>query len=381
MIQPAQALSERIQQQPVATADRRKAASGVQRQLLVACFPLLVTTLSIIHRVSRHDRILFCGLAALCAASWIGSFFLLRPAASTFACDAVAVLKWISTLMLVAYTAVQYFTKQVHQNLNSPVRALYDCLKLPPAPSAAKKTGGGFRFRRASSEADIRLIAQLCAREPIFAAANPSLKVEQRTRLYMNWFEASSHSFYMLEHQSAQDTKVVAVSIILPLTAEGATKLWSGEAGVLDLGKAEISHEQSDTVRILLDTLFIAKEFRGIATHKKYPWALVLKHLSAFIDSKSRQVQTFVLPDVPSTRKMMRQVGFEGPHSTKKERGLYRINVVKRLSLVPESAVDAIAFMPAKPMAKLVALLLEAEIVARILQNIEICRHWEMQNG
>jgi hypothetical protein len=160
------------------------------------------------------------------------------------------------------------------------------------------------------------------------------------------------------------------------LTAEGSQRLWSGEIAVLDLAGEDISSDSSGTVRLLLDTLFIAREFRGIHRHRKYPWALLLKNISQFINTETLQIEAFVLPDVQSTTKVMRQVGFEGPHSTGKEKGLYRINLVKELCFIPEKAVLNVSFQPVRPMTKLLAILLEAEVVWRIFEHIEMCRQW-----
>jgi hypothetical protein len=363
----------------VSAQSGRDTATPKKHSFLAAVvLPLLVSLLTALHNLTRHRYLLLLTLAAACIFSW--TLAARESEGNTFALGngAINVATWCTTVLLAAYIALRSFIDYVCRDPKSPVRALYDCLELPPAPSPAKDidTSRGFRFRRVASLDDIRLIAELCGKEPVFAAANPSLTTEKRLSLYQRWHELCPQSFFLLEHTKEDRVEVAAVSIILPLTAVGAARLWSGDVGVLELSKEDIAYDPNETIRLLLDTLFIAKKFRGIARHKKYPWALVLKHLSEFIGPNARLIQGFVLPDVPSTEKIFRQIGFEGPHSTGKEQGLYRIHVARRLCLSRDSAGDAVSFVPAKPMAKVLALLLEAEVLSRIFQNIDDCRRW-----
>ncbi|HEV2693354.1 MAG TPA: hypothetical protein VG347_10710 [Verrucomicrobiae bacterium] len=153
--------------------------------------------------------------------------------------------------------------------------------------------------------------------------AHPTLSRDERRKTYQRWWECQSNSFLLLEKlESDGKRRVIAVSIILPLTELGHKLLRDGERRVLDLGSAEIDCTTRGSKHLLIDTWILRPAYRRRYTGFEY--ALILKHLSIFWDpSQQNEVTVLVEPDASSIRTLARLSNFHGPSRTKDGGQLY----------------------------------------------------------
>lgn len=183
-----------------------------------------------------------------------------------------------------------------------------------------------WRFRNAVSDREIEQIARMCQDDPVFQKANPKLTLQERIGIYKNWFKWCPASFLMLLEYADED-HIVAISIALPLTAKGAARLWNAEVDCLKLVERDLSRAIEQTKSVLLDTLFVAPQYRR--RHKGYAFAMVFKHVAKFIDDTTLPVELLVKPDAHSIKNLLHQAGFE-EHPHGKE--LYRLSIGRPLS-------------------------------------------------
>jgi hypothetical protein len=119
-----------------------------------------------------------------------------------------------------------------------------------------------FRIHRLKSEdatADASALKPFVAfsdQEMAISLSNPSLRGNERLRLYQRWLRRSPNSFMILE--SHPDGHPVAVSIILPLTEEGWAKVRHKNIDIIQLQDWEIGEDTEETI-ILIDTLIVGK--------------------------------------------------------------------------------------------------------------------------
>ena len=149
--------------------------------------------------------------------------------------------------------------------------------------------------------------------EIAISLSNPSLRGNERVRLYQRWLRRSPNSFMILE--SLSDGSPVAVSIILPLTEVGWAKVRCKEIDIIELQDWEIGDDKEETI-ILIDTLIVGKGpawwlFHRRKDHEGNLWPFLIEHLARFWRD-GQPVTLIVEPDQDGVLKLCRELGFNG---------------------------------------------------------------------
>jgi len=148
--------------------------------------------------------------------------------------------------------------------------------------------------------------------EMAISLSNPSLRGNERLRLYQRWLRRSPNSFMILE--SLPDGNPAAVSIILPLTEEGWAKERHKKIDIIQLQDWEIGDDTEETI-ILIDTLIVGKGpawwlFHRRKDHEGNLWPFLIDHLALFW-REGRPVTLIVEPDQDAVLKLCRELGFD----------------------------------------------------------------------
>jgi len=175
-----------------------------------------------------------------------------------------------------------------------------------------------FRVHRLNSEdavADapaLKPFVTFSDQEMAISLSNPSLRGNERLRLYQHWLRRSPNSFMILE--SLPDGNPVAVSIILPLTEEGWAKVRRKEIDIIKLQDWEIGDCKTETI-ILIDTLIVGKGaawrlFHRRKDHEGNLWPFLIDHLALFWQD-GQPVTLIVEPDQKGVLNLCRDFGFD----------------------------------------------------------------------
>jgi hypothetical protein len=160
--------------------------------------------------------------------------------------------------------------------------------------------------------------------------AHPEFSPEERAELYRSWWQMNKDSFMQLEQQGLDGRyRLVAISIVLPLSASAFQALKTGKAAVLDLRQGDIVAPGQQIRYLLVDTWIIDKPARPKFGGMEY--ALVLKHISQFWNPREQENMVLLIePDVRSVRRLAKDSDFSGPYTTKDRGQLYGIEFPHR---------------------------------------------------
>ena len=173
-----------------------------------------------------------------------------------------------------------------------------------------------YRFRMPRVESELMFFGQFSDDEPHIAAANPGLEGEKRIRFYKEWFNIRRDAFLILDriNHRTGNWDAVAVSIILPLSAEGDQRIRRGDVktvvrrpdGWFSSGLSKfIVQKGSPAHALLLDTWIVKRKKRQRRTidhrpapddhtgasvaaresHQRWAMGLVMKHISILTEN------------------------------------------------------------------------------------------------
>ncbi len=163
---------------------------------------------------------------------------------------------------------------------------------------------------RSPDPEDIEIFVSLSADEAPIAEANPEVTEKERRELYESWWQINRSTFLILALQEDDaPEEVIAVSIVLPLTPEGAEALISGRKSATKLGVGDIAPERRRPLNLLVDTWIVSRFHRHY--HDRYRHALLLKHLSIFWRTHTHGVSIFAEPDTLNMARHLANLGFQ----------------------------------------------------------------------
>lgn len=195
---------------------------------------------------------------------------------------------------------------------DAPIGFAHSIKYLPTDPNAARTRRYRFvrpRVGRASD--DLGPYVALAAGNVTIAGAHADLDLEGRSRLYQTWLQINEHSFLSLQARMWTGRwRTIAVSIVLPLTPQGADKFRGGSVDVLMLDEFHIAATGATTASLLLDTLIVETQFKARTKGYGFP-GLTIRHVAEFWDG-SADVRFFVEPDsLKITAKILGPLKFE----------------------------------------------------------------------
>jgi hypothetical protein len=221
-------------------------------------------------------------------------------------------------------------------------------LKLPDYMSDQQKSWKPhFSMRRVRSvndkpdSDDIELFVRLSSDELPIAQAHLELSDDERRAVYKTWWRTNPDSFLILElHEEGLPTDVVAVSIVLPLTRQGAKTFLHHRSSALKLEEADIAPAGRHPENLLIDTWIVASDYRR--SYDRYRYSLLLRHLALFWRSKDRDTEIFAEPDTVRMAKHLSDLGF-AKVERREGADLYRLRIADRALPTPkEVAINLI---------------------------------------
>lgn len=218
--------------------------------------------------------------------------------------------------------------------------------------------GPKFRYRFAN-QGDLEIFVDYSMADPAIVIANPELNPHERLALYTRWFSRTSRSFMLLEMQGAAATEwtPVAVSIVLPLSQEGAQDIWTGRVRVVEITQSHVCASNQRPLALLIDTLIVKRDRRSRLPRLVY--GLVAIHNSRFwVPQGRKRIEYWIEPDHEKLPKILRDSGFEGPHPIGPEHSLYALNYPPARRRLSER---------------------QRETVERIFDNIRTCAGWHIE--
>jgi hypothetical protein len=239
-------------------------------------------------------------------ASWLG----LRSSGGAAGLDAtITILRAAPVLVLAGVCLV--LTRYVYKNADMLGIGRHGLLRLDLDTER-------FRVHRLNSEdaaADapaLKPFVTFSDQEMAISLSNPSLRGNERLRLYQRWLRHSPNSFMILEN--LPDGTPVAVSILLPLTEEGWAKVRHKQIDIINLQDWEIGDDTEETI-ILIDTLIVGKGpgwrlFHRRKDHEGNLWPFLIEHLALFW-REGQPVTLIVEPDQVGVLKLCRELGFD----------------------------------------------------------------------
>ena len=247
-----------------------------------------------------------------------------------FLTDTAEILLWAWNFLYFGIWGVFYIARQVYNPIPKEARrrhVLDAFLQLPDYLGQLGATDADVQYRisramgrelpngRLAPNANV-LDPFVSLSDEALGDAHPDLGTDARRDLYERWWSRNSDCFLTLERRDgALAWRPVAVSIILPLTESGRDALEEGIASVLKLRRDDITERGAPTNSLLIDTFIIHRSERRLSG--RYPYALLLKHLSLFWDPTAQPDMSIILePDVRSVRKLARICRFHGPVPT-----------------------------------------------------------------
>ena len=191
-----------------------------------------------------------------------------------------------------------------------------------------------------SADRDLDDFVTLSEKEVHIVGAHPDLTPHARRALYKRWLRRSPFSFMSLRKYDPVRgvAPVVAVSIMLPLRAEAAARVWNREVDAVDLADHDLYMAGAgEPLRILLDTWIVKREDRkesGIdymsiyrrVDHEGFGGMLIPLHAGLFWDG-AREATFLVEPDSTKIMRLCARLGFEHNRSQSKinDKGCYRL--------------------------------------------------------
>jgi hypothetical protein len=195
--------------------------------------------------------------------------------------------------------------------------------------------GPKFKYRFAQPE-DLPIFVNYSLGDIAIVMANPELDEHERLLLYQRWYSRNSRSFMLLDvqEQPAASWRTLGVSIVLPLSEEGATELWTGRTQVIGFEERHIWSQGQRPVALLIDTLAVQRRDKRRAASKVF--ALAKAHTTRFwVPEGKKKIEYWIEPDHRVLPKLLRQCGFEGPHEIGRGHKLFKLIYplpLKRLS-------------------------------------------------
>ncbi len=217
--------------------------------------------------------------------------------------------------------------------------------------------GPKFIYRYAQPD-DLPVFVKFSLADPAIVMANPELDEGERLALYQRWYARDSRTFMRLDLQeSAGDPwRIFAVSIVLPLSEEGATELWTGRTPVIELEGRHIASVGERPAAILIDTLAVQQRDKRRATGMVF--ALAKVHSARFwLPAGRKKIEYWIEPDHRVLPKLLRQCGFEGPHEIAKGHFLFRLVFPPPLKRLSDR---------------------QKETVLRFLEDLRACAAWRI---
>ena len=329
---------------------------------------LVLLTFRSFHRWHRHHLSISLALLLISGfISGVGFFIPLRGWPGNVPEWAEALERgiiWFTVRFFLLYVVVGAIAKILARLWPPPVVSLLTTIAEPlhrPVQGHwifGEHFGPKFRYRFAS-EPDLQLFVDYSIADPAILDANRELKSQERLALYTRWFSRSPKSFMALEEQGTIETDwtAIGVSIVLPLSKEGAEAVWTGRVRIIEIAEPHLcaSNERADAV--LIDTLIVKGKHRS--RFPKLVYGLVFIHSSRFWLPRGRkQIEYWIEPDHKKLPAILRDSGFEGPHTIGHGHSLFKLiypPLARRLAPRQKGTVD------------------------RIFDNLRVCHGWHIE--
>jgi hypothetical protein len=187
------------------------------------------------------------------------------------------------------------------------------------------------------------------------AGTHPELKKErERLELYMRWQRLVPDGFLYLKRADADGARIIAVSIVLPLTTRGSEKIWSRQADAVRLRDDDFLASRGQISRLMLDTWIVAPLKQAELDEKKvarewhdgYGKSLLLRHVARFWDGES-ECHFLVEPDSPKLDAYVQRLGFEPSNdgkcyrwvSTSQDRSPEMVKLLRQFKVVSRMSI------------------------------------------
>lgn len=182
--------------------------------------------------------------------------------------------------------------------------------------SLPSEKGENYFFESVKSLAGLRPFVSFSDAEKDIVAAHASLTDETRFALYKSWFERQPKSFLTLNRYTPRGQEVIAVSIVLPLSARAERKLSHGDWNIEDV---ELSSPDDDADVLLIDTWIVkqvkkkldGQKFNEREKHHRWAMAMLFHHLALFINSDEMAFSLYVEPDLNHIEELCETLGFK----------------------------------------------------------------------
>jgi hypothetical protein len=173
--------------------------------------------------------------------------------------------------------------------LHAPIGFAFPVTYLPEDPEAIPRPKYRYVRPRSGSVPTnrnlLRPYVAFSADDLAIAGAHAHLTIAGRYTLYERWFQINPAAFLSLEKRNwLGKWKPIAVSILLPLTAAGHTKLSTGEVEVLGLNEFYIASIGMKANVFLIDTLIVKRWLQGRNRGYGFP-GLTIKHIADLWDA------------------------------------------------------------------------------------------------